>query len=255
MLKVDLNSDLGESFGNYKLGCDAEVLKYVTSANIACGFHAGDPTVMRETVKLALVNGTALGAHPGLPDLQGFGRRNMAITPKEAYDITVYQIGALYAFAKAEGACLQHVKAHGALYNMAAKDKKLAEALAEAVYAVNPEMVLFGLAGSEMIIAAEKLGLKTASEVFADRSYQQDGSLTPRNMAGAMITEESVALAQVMKIVINGRVATLAGEEITLKADTICVHGDGAKAIEFTKKIRSSLLEAGVDVRNFLLNR
>ena len=255
MLKVDLNSDLGESFGNYKLGCDAEVLKYVTSANIACGFHAGDPTVMRETVKLALVNGTALGAHPGLPDLQGFGRRNMAITPKEAYDITVYQIGALYAFAKAEGACLQHVKAHGALYNMAAKDKKLAEALAEAVYAVNPEMVLFGLAGSEMIIAAEKLGIKTANEVFADRSYQQDGSLTPRNMAGAMITEESVALAQVMKMVINGRVATLAGEEITLKADTICVHGDGAKAIEFTKKIRSSLLEAGVDVRNFLLNR
>lgn len=255
MLKVDLNSDLGESFGNYKLGCDAEVLKYVTSANIACGFHAGDPTVMRETVKLALVNGTALGAHPGLPDLQGFGRRNMAITPKEAYDITVYQIGALHAFAKAEGACLQHVKAHGALYNMAAKDKKLAEALAEAVYAVNPEMVLFGLAGSEMIIAAEKLGIKTANEVFADRSYQQDGSLTPRNMAGAMITEESVALAQVMKMVINGRVATLAGEEITLKADTICVHGDGAKAIEFTKKIRSSLLEAGVDVRNFLLNR
>jgi len=255
MLKVDLNSDLGESFGNYKLGCDAEVLKYVTSANIACGFHAGDPTVMRETVKLALVNGTALGAHPGLPDLQGFGRRNMAITPKEVYDITVYQIGALYAFAKAEGACLQHVKAHGALYNMAAKDKKLAEALAESVYAVNPEMVLFGLAGSEMIIAAEKLGLKTASEVFADRSYQQDGSLTPRNMAGAMITEESVALAQVMKMVINGRVATLAGEEITLKADTICVHGDGAKAIEFTKKIRSSLLEAGVDVCNFLLNR
>ena len=255
MLKVDLNSDLGESFGNYKLGCDAEVLKYVTSANIACGFHAGDPTVMRETVKLALVNGTALGAHPGLPDLQGFGRRNMAITPKEAYDITVYQIGALYAFAKAEGACLQHVKAHGALYNMAAKDKKLAEALAEAVYAVNPEMVLFGLAGSEMIIAAEKLGIKTANEVFADRSYQQDGSLTPRNMAGAMITEESVALAQVMKMVIDGRVATLAGEEITLKADTICVHGDGAKAIEFTKKIRSSLLEAGVDVSNFLLNR
>ena len=144
MLKVDLNSDLGESFGNYKLGCDEEVLKYVTSANIACGFHAGDPTVMRETVKLALANGTALGAHPGLPDLQGFGRRNMAITPKEAYDITVYQIGALYAFAKAEGAYLQHVKAHGALYNMAAKDKKLAEALAEAVYAVNPKMILFG---------------------------------------------------------------------------------------------------------------
>lgn len=253
MLKVDLNSDLGESFGNYKLGCDSEVLKYVTSANIACGFHAGDPTVMRETVKLALANGTALGAHPGLPDLQGFGRRNMAITPQEVYNITVYQIGALYAFAKAEGACLQHVKAHGALYNMAAKDKKMAEALAEAVYAVNPEMILFGLAGSEMIIAAEKLGLKTASEVFADRSYQQDGSLTPRNMAGAMITEESVALAQVMKMVINGRVTTLAGDEIALKADTICVHGDGAKAIEFTKKIRSSLLEAGVDVSNFLL--
>jgi 5-oxoprolinase (ATP-hydrolysing) subunit A len=253
MVRVDLNSDLGESFGNYTLGCDAEVLKYVTSANIACGFHAGDPTVMRKTIKLALASGTALGAHPGLPDLQGFGRRNMAITPQEAYDITVYQIGALYAFAKAEGACLQHVKAHGALYNMAAKDKKLAEALAEAVYAVNPEMILFGLAGSAMITAAEKLGLKTASEVFADRSYQKDGSLTPRNMAGAMITEDSAALAQVMKMVLNGRVTTLAGEEIILKADTICVHGDGAKAIEFTKKIRSSLLESGVEVQNFFV--
>jgi len=251
MFRVDLNSDLGESFGNYTLGCDAEVLKYVTSANIACGFHAGDPTVMRETIKLALASGTALGAHPGLPDLQGFGRRNMAITPQEAYDIIVYQIGALQAFAKSEGATLQHVKAHGALYNMAAKDRKLAEALAEAVYAVNPEMILFALAGSEMIDAAEKLGLRTASEVFADRSYQKDGSLTPRKMAGAMITEESAALAQVLSMVIKGRVKTLTGEEIILKADTICVHGDGAKAIEFTKKIRGSLLGAGVAVCNF----
>lgn len=252
MLKVDLNSDLGESFGKYKIGCDVEVLKYVTSANIACGFHAGDPTVMRETVKLALASGTALGAHPGLPDLQGFGRRNMTITPQEAYDITVYQIGALQAFARAEGACLQHVKAHGALYNMAAKDEKLAEALAEAVYAVNPEMILFGLAGSAMIMAAEKIGIKTASEVFADRSYQKDGSLTPRNMPGAMITEELSALAQVMDMVVRGTVTTLDGEKIALKADTICVHGDGAKAIEFTKKIRSSLVEAGVEVRNLL---
>lgn len=251
MFRVDLNSDLGESFGNYILGSDAEVLKYVTSANIACGFHAGDPIVMRKTVKLAIESGTAIGAHPGLPDLQGFGRRNMAITPNEAYCIAVYQIGALQAFVQAEGASLQHVKAHGALYNMAAKDEKLAEALAEAVYTVNPELIFFALAGSKMIKAAEKIGLKTASEVFADRSYQKDGSLTPRNIVGAMITEESEALAQVQKMVLKGQVKTLSGEEITVRADTICVHGDGAKAIAFTKKIRSTLLEAGVEVQNF----
>ena len=180
MHRIDMNCDLGESFGAYTIGNDAAILPFVTSANIACGFHAGDPGVMRKTVRLALDCHVALGAHPGLCDLQGFGRRKMDISPQEAYDLVLYQIGALYAFIRAEGAVMQHVKPHGALYNMAAKDSKLAEAIAEAVYKVEPELILFGLSGSELIRAAKKTGLQTAEEVFADRSYQADGTLTPR---------------------------------------------------------------------------
>lgn len=246
---VDLNSDLGESFGAYKLGLDEEVLKYVTSVNIACGFHAGDPGVMHKTVNMALLNKVSIGAHPGLQDLVGFGRRNISITPKEAYDIMVYQIGALYGFVKAEGGVMHHVKPHGALYNMAAKDEKLSEAIAEAVYKVDPELILYGLSGSELIKAGERLGIKTANEVFADRTYQKDGTLTPRSQSDAMIADENSAIKRVEKMIKDGKVMCQQGEEIDIKADTVCVHGDGEKALLFTKKIRQELGEAGVLIK------
>jgi UPF0271 protein len=252
MTKVDLNSDLGESFGAYTLGMDERILELISSCNIACGFHAGDPGVMEKTVRLALKNNTAIGAHPGLPDLAGFGRRNMAVTPKEVYAMMVYQIGALAAFVRAEGGSLQHVKPHGALYNMAAVDEKLAEAAAEAVYKVDPELIFFGLAGSWMIKKAEQIGLKTAQEVFADRTYQQDGTLTPRRQDGAMITSEDAALDQVLGMIKKGTVKTLQGELISIKADTICVHGDGEKALLFTRRIKEKLIAEGVTITAFV---
>ncbi|MDR3341592.1 MAG: LamB/YcsF family protein [Treponema sp.] len=251
MARVDLNSDLGESFGAYTLGMDERVLEVITSANIACGFHAGDPGVMQRTVTLALQNNTAIGAHPGLPDLIGFGRRNIAITPNEAYTMMVYQIGALAAFVRAEGGRMQHVKPHGALYNMAAVDEKLAEAVAEAVYKVDPELIFFGLSGSWLIKKAERLGLQVAQEVFADRTYQQDGTLTPRKQPGAMITEDEVAIAQVLGMVKDGTVKTMQGEVIHIKADTICVHGDGEHALLFSRRIKEQLIAEGVIVSAF----
>lgn len=247
-MKIDLNSDLGESFGAYKIGMDDKVLPLVTSANIACGFHAGDPSVMKKTLDLAVKSGCALGAHPGYPDLVGFGRRKMAVSPADVYAMVVYQVGALSAFAKAAGTRLQHVKPHGAMYNMAAKDPALAEAIAQAIYDVDPKIILFALAGSESVKAAEKVGLKVASEVFADRSYQEDGSLTPRTQPGAMITDEEASIAQVLSMVLKGQVTTLSGKVIPVKADTICVHGDGEKALLFTQKIRKALQENGVEI-------
>ncbi|MFD0712011.1 LamB/YcsF family protein [Paenibacillus sp. GCM10027626] len=246
---VDLNCDMGESFGAYTMGKDAEVLKHVTSANIACGFHAGDPTTMRRTVKLALEHGVALGAHPGLQDLIGFGRRDMDISPQEAYDIVVYQIGALSGFVRAEGAKLQHVKAHGSLYNMAARNAGLAEAIAEAVYRIDPELILFGLAGSELIRAGEKAGLRTASEVFSDRTYQADGSLTSRRLSNSLITDDQQSVDQVIRMVIEGKVMSQQQVDVPIQADTICIHGDGIHAVAFAEKIRRSLTEAGVLVQ------
>ena len=250
MAFVDLNCDMGESFGAYRLGRDEEMIRYVTSANIACGFHAGDAGTMRKTVRLALEHGVAVGAHPGLQDLVGFGRRRMEISPREAYDIVVYQIGALLGFVKAEGGTLAHVKPHGELYNMAAKSAELAEAIAEAVYRVDPELILFGLAGSELIKAGERIGLRTASEVFADRTYQADGSLTPRREPDALITDEKRSLAQVIRMVKEGKVRTQQQTDISIKADTICVHGDGARAVEFARGIRAALAEAGIVVQS-----
>lgn len=249
MYRVDLNCDLGESFGAYKIGSDEAILEYVTSANIACGFHAGDPGVMRKTVKLALANQVAIGAHPGLPDLIGFGRRNMSITPQEAYEMVVYQIGALAGFVKAEGGSMQHVKPHGALYNMAAKNKALSESIAQAVYDVNPELILFGLSGSELVGAGERLGLKTANEVFADRTYQSDGALTPRTQPNAMVTDHQQAINQVVKMVKEQLVTAQSGNEVAIKADTVCIHGDGAHALEFAKKIHEFLTNSGVAVQ------
>ncbi len=251
MATIDLNSDLGESFGTYKIGNDAEILSIVTSANIACGFHAGDPIVMQKTVKDALARGCAIGAHPGTPDLVGFGRRKLEISPDEAYTMIIYQVGALSAFIKAAKGEMQHVKPHGALYNMAAKDASLAEAIAAAVYDIDPKLILYGLAGSELIKAGEAKGLKTASEVFADRSYQKDGSLTPRKLPGAVITDEEKSLQQVLGMVKEGMVKTLDGKIIPVKADTICVHGDGIKALAFSRKIKTALEESGIFVSSF----
>lgn len=248
MFRVDINCDLGESFGRYKLGEQKEILKYVTSANIACGFHAGDPSVMRETVKLAIDNGVKIGAHPGLPDLNGFGRREMNITPQEAYDMVVYQIGALNAFLATFGETMQHVKPHGALFNMAAKDSKLAEAIAQAVYDVSPSLILFGLANSESTKAAEKIGLRTAHEVFADRTYQADGSLTSRLQSDALITDTDKSVAQVVRMVTEGKVTSQQNTEVDIQADTVCIHGDGEHAVAFAKKIRETLSNNNINV-------
>jgi UPF0271 protein len=250
MYRVDLNCDMGESFGVYRIGNDEEILNYVTSANIACGFHAGDPSTMRRTVYMALEKGVSIGAHPGLPDLIGFGRRNMVITPEEAYDLIVYQVGALYAFVKTAGGKMQHVKPHGALYNMAAKDRALSEAIAKAVYDIDPTLILFGLAGSELIKTGQRVGLKTANEVFADRTYQQDGSLTSRRSPNALITEEKEAIQQVIRMVKEGKVRSQQGTDVNIQADTVCIHGDGPNALTFAKNIREKLTEAEIAVRS-----
>ncbi|EPZ46046.1 MULTISPECIES: LamB/YcsF family protein [Alicyclobacillus] len=248
MFRLDINCDMGESFGVYKLGTDAEILDFVTSANVACGFHGGDPASMRKTVALALEKGVAIGAHPGLPDLVGFGRRNMAISPEEAYDMVVYQIGALYGFVKAQGGTVQHVKAHGALYNMASVNYALAAAIAKAVYDVNPELILYGLSGSELIKAGQQIGLRTASEVFADRTYQQDGTLTPRRQADALILDTKQSVAQVVRMVQEGKVLSQQGVDVSIQADTVCIHGDGAHALAFANEIRSELTRNGIEV-------
>ncbi|RAT94907.1 LamB/YcsF family protein [Brevibacillus sp. Leaf182] len=248
MKTVDLNCDMGESFGAYQLGNDQEILSYITSANVACGFHAGDPATMRKTVRMAVEAGVAIGAHPGFADLIGFGRRNMEISPEEVYDLVVYQIGALQAFVRAEGGVMHHVKPHGALYNMAATRPALAESIALAIYKVNPELVLYGLAGSELTRAGEKIGLATAHEVFADRTYQQDGTLTPRNQPNAMITDQQQSLQQVIRMVSEGLVLTQQGVDIPIQADSICIHGDGAHALEFAQSIREALSGAGITI-------
>jgi 5-oxoprolinase (ATP-hydrolysing) subunit A len=247
-MRVDLNCDFGESFGIYRLGEEKEILQYVTSVNVACGFHAGDPIVMRKTVQMALEQKVAIGAHPGFPDLLGFGRRNIAVTPEEAYAYVVYQIGALAAFVKAEGGTMSHVKPHGALYNMAAKDAALAEAIAKAVYDVDPALILYGLAGSELIRAGKKIGLRTASEVFADRTYQQDGSLTPRSDPRALIVDEQEAVLQVLAMVKEKRVRSLQGIDVPIEAETVCIHGDGKKAVLFAKRLYEALRKEGVDI-------
>ncbi|MDZ5471627.1 5-oxoprolinase subunit PxpA [Bacillus sp. 31A1R] len=248
MFKIDLNCDLGESYGPYKIGNDQEMMKYISSANIACGFHGGDPSIMRETVLLALENDVSIGAHPGLPDLNGFGRREMNLSLTEAYSMVVYQIGALQAFVQSEGGKLTHVKPHGALYNMCASNALLAEKVCEAIYRVNPELVLFGLSNSELITAGEKIGLKTASEVFADRTYQRDGSLTPRSKSNALIENVHEALTQVLKMVKEQKVTTIDGMDVPIKAETICLHGDGLHALDFAKHISATLLKEGIEI-------
>jgi UPF0271 protein len=249
MFRVDLNCDMGEGFGVYRTSSDSELMKYITSANIACGFHAGDAATIRRTVKLALAHGVAIGAHPGLPDLAGFGRRAMDITPEEAYELTVYQLGAVCAFAKSEGGAVAHAKPHGALYNMAAKSRPLADAIAEAVYKVEPSMLLFGLAGSELIRAGDAIGLQTISEVFADRSYESDGSLTPRGTEGAVIEDPARAAEQAIKMVRDGEVVTRQQSSFILQADSVCVHGDTPGAVAHVIRLRAALEAEGIAVK------
>lgn len=248
MYKIDLNSDLGESFGVYKIGMDHKIIPYITSANIACGFHASEPVVMDETVKMAAENKIAIGAHPGYADLVGFGRRNMNVAPKEVKAMIQYQIGALQAFCSVYHVTMQHVKPHGALYNMACKDADLARAICEGIYEVNPKLILLALSGSKMIQEAEKIGLKAASEVFADRAYEDDGTLVSRTKQGAMITDLDQAIQQVISMIKEGKVKTINGSYIDIKADSVCVHGDGAKAIEFVSRLREVFDKESIEV-------
>lgn len=252
MLRVDLNSDLGESFGNYKIGLDEEVIKYVTSVNVACGWHAGDPLVMEKTIKIAKENEVAVGAHPGFPDLMGFGRRNLLLSPSEMKNYIKYQLGALMAFGKSQGKKIQHVKPHGAMYNMAAKDLKLAVAIAEAIYEVDKDIILLGLANSELIKAGERVGLKVANEVFADRAYNADGTLVSRSKEGAVIHDADVAIARVIRMIKERKVKAITGEDVEINAQSICVHGDNPEAVEFVKRIKTKLQEEGIEVTSML---
>lgn len=247
-VRIDLNSDVGESFGAWTMGDDAGVLAHVTSANIACGFHAGDPDTMRRTVAMAARAGVAIGAHVSLPDLQGFGRREMKVGADEAYALALYQIGALAAFTRAAGWCLHHVKPHGALYNMAARDAALAEAIARAARDFDAALILVGLAGSELTRAGERAGLAVAHEAFADRRYEPDASLAPRREADAVIENVDDAVAQALSIATRGEVAVRGGGTIRLRADTICVHGDRAGAGAFAARLRAALTDAGLAV-------
>lgn len=249
-MQIDLNCDLGEAFGNYSFGGDKDIIPLITSANIACGFHAGDENVMNETIQLAKENNVGIGAHPGLPDLQGFGRRKMDIKPKEIYNLVVYQLGALNGFCKIHGTRINHVKPHGALYNLGAKNKEIAQAIAQAVYDFDKSLVLVGLSNTLLISEAEALGLRTASEVFADRRYEDDGQLVSRQESDATITNTDEALQQVLKMVTENKVVSKNGKEIDLQADTICVHGDGAHALDFVTQIRKKLTKEGIDIQS-----
>lgn len=248
-VRVDLNADVGESFGVYALGHDPALMPAITSANVACGFHAGDPGVMRATVALAREHGIAVGAHPSFPDLVGFGRREMHASPREVEDLVAYQIGALAAIAGAQGVRLQHVKPHGALYNMAARDEVLADAIACATAAVDRSLILFALSGSELVAAAARHGLQAASEVFADRAYRADGSLVPRSVPGAMILGPSLVARRAVGMVLERSVVATDGSRLQLDVDTICVHGDTPGAAELARHLRIALATAGIEVR------
>jgi 5-oxoprolinase (ATP-hydrolysing) subunit A len=248
-MRIDLNSDLGESFGAWTMGHDEALMPSLTSANVACGFHAGDPSVMRRTVALAKRHGVAVGAHPGFPDLLGFGRRDMHLTAQEVEDLVLYQLAAIAGVAHAEGVQLQHVKAHGALYNMAARDHTLARAIARAVAAFDATLILFGLPKSALLSEGAAAGLRIAAEIFADRSYEADGSLTSRRTAGSVIHDPAQVVRRAVEMVTTQRVTARTGEAIELRADTLCVHGDTPGAAALAGEIRRALDAAGVMVR------
>lgn len=249
MYKIDLNCDLGESYGAYHLGMDEEIIPLISSANVACGFHAGDFNTMAKTARLCAESGISIGAHPGFPDLQGFGRRNMNLSPAEVRNLITYQVGALEAFCRSAGARLRHVKPHGALYNMAAKNAELAKAICQGIYAFDPSLILLGLSGSEMLKQAKEVGLPYAAEVFADRAYEDDGTLVARSKPGAMITDEDEAVRRVIRMILEHKVTSISGKEIEICPDSVCVHGDSPKALLFVRKIRTALEAEGIAIQ------
>jgi len=257
-ITIDMNSDVGESFGAYKLGLDEEVIPHITSANIACGFHAGDPGVMKKTVALVKKYGVEAGAHPGFPDLMGFGRRNMDATLEEIQVDVIYQTGALQAFTILAGMKLQHVKPHGALYNMAVANFRIWETIAEAVARLDRELILVVLASSKrdsLLEIGKRYGVRIAFEAFPDRAYKNDGSLVPRREKGALIHDHEMVAQRALKMALERKVIAHDGTEIELKADTLCVHGDNPAAVQMVKKIREGLTVAGVEVtamKNFI---
>jgi UPF0271 protein len=249
--KIDLNSDVGESFGNYQLGLDEKIIPLISSANIACGFHAGDPTVMKRTIAIAKEYGVAPGAHPGFPDLMGFGRRKMDASLDEIKDYVTYQMGALQAFAAAQGMALQHVKPHGALYNMAVENMEIWDAIAEVTAAVDSGLILFVMAGpwrQDLEAIGARHGIRIAFEFFGDRAYNPDGTLVSRKLPGAVIQDHELVAEKVLKMVKGGKVVCIDGTEIELAAETICVHGDNPAALELVRNIRESLLEEGIEI-------
>ena len=248
MFRVDLNSDLGESFVRYTIGMDDKIIPMITSANVACGYHASDPVVMNKTLAMAKEAGIRVGAHPGFPDLMGFGRRNLSVSQEEAKAYTLYQLGALDAFCRINGLKMQHVKPHGALYNMAAKDYELSKAICEAIKEFDQELVVLALSGGELAHAAKDMGLRTALEVFADRAYEEDGTLVNRRKEGAMITDETLAISRVVRMIKEKKVTAITGKDIPIQADSVCVHGDGEKALAFVEKIRAALQDEGIEI-------
>jgi UPF0271 protein len=250
-MKIDINCDMGESFGAYALGLDEEVIKYITSANIACGYHAGDPLVMEQTIALAKEHGVSVGAHPGFPDLMGFGRRNIDATLPEIRGYMVYQIGALQAFAKAQGLKVAHVKPHGALYLMAVEDEEISEAVVESIASVDKDLIFVALAGSKgekMTKIGEKVGLRVAYEAFPDRAYTPDGTLVSRRQPGAVIKDPDVVAQRALMMAQEGKVVAIDGKDIPFRPETLCVHGDTPGAVNLVRKIRQTLTEAGVEV-------
>jgi UPF0271 protein len=248
-MRIDINSDMGESFGAYTIGHDAGLMKAITSANVAAGFHAGDPSVLRETIRMAKAHGVAVGAHPGFPDLVGFGRRELNVTPQEAEDFVLYQVAAVAGVASAEGVALQHVKPHGALFNMAVRNAALAAAIAGAVAAFDRTLILFGLPGSEILNAGRAAGLRVAAEVFADRAYEPDGTLASRRKPGSVIHDAEAVVERAVRMVTEQRVIALDGSSVPLQADTICVHGDTPGSDNLAAQIRAGFERAGVTVR------
>ena len=248
-MRIDINSDLGESFGAYSIGHDAGLMRAITSANVAAGFHAGDPSVLRETIRLAKTSGVAVGAHPGFPDLVGFGRRELNVTPREAEDMVLYQVAAVAGVAAAEGVKVQHVKPHGALFNMAVRNTELSAAIARAVAAFDRHLILFGLPGSEILNAGRAAGLRVAAEVFADRAYEPDGSLASRRKTGSVIHDPDAVVARAVRMVKERTVVATDGSAVALEADTICVHGDTPGSDALAARIRAGLEAAGVTVK------
>lgn len=246
--QVDLNADVGESYGAFRLGADEEVLRHVTSANIACGWHAGDPLVMARTVDLAFRSGARIGAHPGFPDLLGFGRRKLDISVPEAKAYVLYQISALEGFVRRTGKPMQHVKLHGAMYNVVSKDPLLAAAVVEGILEFDRNLIVVGLSGSQLLHIAQQAGLQVAHEAFADRAYAPDGTLVPRTSTGAMITDPAEAAARSLRLITEGLVKASDGHDIEVRADTICIHGDNPEAVSFAKGVRRALEDAGVRI-------